>query len=212
MITKLWEFAQKYPVTTINKDETVARADEEQLSIFYLEEGFVRQFILSPNGEDITVNIYRPGSYFYLAWVLGYPFYNHFFETITKSRVRKIPTASLTRFLENESEVSAELNHRLIKGLQSVTQRLEVLAFGNARERVAFALHNLASRFGKENGFGCEIGLPVTHKLVATIAGLARETTSMEILWLKNQGLIKNQNRRIAVTDMARLAKETGLL
>jgi CRP/FNR family transcriptional regulator, dissimilatory nitrate respiration regulator len=209
----VWNIFQPYKELTFKKYETIVRAEEEQFYLYYLESGFVRQYLLSPEGQELTLNIFKPGSYFYAAWALGMDERKYFFEAIGQVKVRKAPRVEVNRLFMERPEMMMELTKRLISGLQATTERAESLAFGNARQRVAMVIYGLARRFGEiKDSQPITIKLPMTHKLVASMAGLARETTSLEIELMREQKIISNQGRTMVVLDLERLGGETGMI
>jgi CRP/FNR family transcriptional regulator len=83
---------------------------------------------------------------------------------------------------------------------------MESLLLGNAKEKVAATLFILTKRFGEKNGGeSIVIKLPVTHQAIASLAGLSRETTSLEMKKLEREGVIARQNRHVIVHKLGRL-------
>lgn len=64
-------------------------------------------------------------------------------------------------------------------------------------ERLAFALVDLAAKFGARDARGTLLTLPVTHDLLAEIVGASRQRVTEDLKELENRGAIKRERRRL---------------
>ncbi len=94
---------------------------------------------------------------------------------------------------------------RLSAGLEGLAQRIELLTVSNAAQRVASAIVFFAKHLGEENLKGLELTIRLTHREIATMAGLSRERTSLELEKLVQLDLIKIHKQRIMVTNFKKL-------
>ena len=195
---------------TYKKSETIVRAGERPDYIYHLEKGFIRQYTVSLAGDELTMNIFRPGSIFYLAWMWGIDTDDYFFEAMDKVTVVRVPMKEMEEYLKVHPELVLQISNRLVRGMQAMLKRIEVLVFGNARQKVAATILNFAQRFGNTQGSITTIQLPVTHRLIASVAAVARETASIEIERLYKEKIISQQGRTLAVLDLGKLKGETG--
>ena len=88
---------------------------------------------------------------------------------------------------------------------------MEYLVFGNACNKVASILLICAERFGQKMAYGTLITIPLTHKNIANLVGITRETTSVEIKKFEKKGLIAYRGRLIVVKNEDLLRKEAIL-
>jgi CRP/FNR family cyclic AMP-dependent transcriptional regulator len=119
---------------------------------------------------------------------------------LVPSRVRIVSPDALDRLLA-ESEGA-----RLIwQALASALRRRDdlIASLSNARhiERVREKLLRLARMYGKVDGRGVRIDLPLTHELLAEMVCSARETVTRAVDELEREGFVKRESGgyRVAV-------------
>ncbi len=108
---------------------------------------------------------------------------------LVPSRVRIISSPALDRLLSGSQEA-----HAIWDGLASALRRREELiaSFSNARhiDRVREKLLRLARDYGKVDGRGVRIDLPLTHELLAEMVCSARETVTRAVDELEREGFV----------------------
>lgn len=202
-------FFNKYKIRRYGPKEVIIRADESSPYVFYIKRGYVRSYTISEAGKEFTLNIYKPGNYFSMNCVLGGVSNTHFFETITPVDVCVVPRDKVISFLEQNPEVLMDLTKRVLVGLEGVLTRMQYLLFGKAYNKVASSILLCSRRFGEKTHNGTKIQIPLTHQDIANLAGLARETASVEIKKLERMGIIASPSKRIVVLDEERLKEES---
>lgn len=203
--TQLKAFFQQYPLLKFKANQTVIRLEDEVHSVYYIEKGYVSQQVFSENGEDFIVNIYRPGSYFPMSLMLqGIP-NDCSYEALTELQVRKAPIKEVAQFLQKTPAALQELVVRLASGLNAMASKTEALVFGNAGRKVAATLYFTAQRFGKTTNAGTVIDFPLTHKRIAAMTGVTRETSSIEMMRLKKMGILTYRGKSVTIFNMQAL-------
>lgn len=202
-------FFSGFPAHEYFKGAILIRAADEPKGIYYLKSGHIRQYVITKEGEEITLNIYKPGAFFPMAWAVNaYP--NHYyFEAMDDSVVRIAPKEDAVEFVKNEPDVLFDLLQRLYIGLDGVLSRMEHLMSGKARERLITILIISAKRFGRHNTGrdAITIDLRLTHQDLASLAGLSRETVTREMMELKQSGLLDYTNTAISIQNITDLEK-----
>jgi Crp-like helix-turn-helix domain len=111
---------------------------------------------------------------------------------LVSSRVRIVSSAALDRLLSE-----GECAHVIWDALASALRRREELiaSLSNARhvERVREKLLGLACEFGKVDGRGVRIDLPLTHELLAEMVCSARETVTRALDELEREGFVMRE-------------------
>lgn len=115
------------------------------------------------------------------------------------------------KFIKENSDVLFELMGRILMRLGGLLTRMEYMIFGNAYNKVASIISICAERFGSAEKLGVMIGLPLTHKDIANLIGVARETVSIEIKRLENERIIGFRSKYIVVKDVNKLRKKAML-
>lgn len=204
---KLEAFFTQYKHQAYKKGEILIRADDEPQGIFYLKNGIVRQYSISKDGEEQTLNLYKPVSFFPLMWAINDTHNTYYFEAVTEVGVFRAPREHVVVFLKNEPEILYDLVSRLYKGMHGLLSRIEYLQSGDAYAKVIFALVNASLRFGQSKG-NSGIEISITHREMSALTGLTKETISRECTKLEERGLIKNTNHLVAIKDIKRLESE----
>ncbi len=199
---QLREFFAKYPLANFKTGEVIYRPDDEVYFVYYLEEGYVSQQVVSENGEDFIINVYRPGSYLPISLILQGITNDCTYETLTKVKARKAPVKEVLHFMEKNPDVLKELLVRLASGLNAMASKAEALVFGTASRKIAATLYFNAQRFGKKTDQGIVIDFPLTHKRIAAMTGITRETASIEMAKLKKQGVLTYKGKQVTIFDM----------
>lgn len=204
---KLETFFTQFKHQQYKKGEILIRADDEPQGIFYLKKGIVRQYSISKDGEEQTLNLYKPISFFPLMWAINNTHNTYYFEAVKEVEVYRAPKDEVIAFLKKEPEIMYDIISRLYKGMHGLLSRIEYLQSGDAYMKVIFAILNASYRFGeqKENA---EVELSITHREISALTGLTKETISRESTRLEKEGLITNTNHLVKIRDIHKLESE----
>lgn len=199
---KLEEFFSKYKLLTLKKGEVLITPDNSVTSIYYLKKGYIHQYVISEEGEEITINMFRPPSFIPMMLAITGSQNRYYFETADKVEVWQAPSDKTIEFVKNEPAVLFDLTRRFGLGLNGITQRLESLMFENAQSRIISLLSYLSERFGEKTKEGVLVNLPLTHQDIAGWVNLTRETTSRQLEELTKAGIISYKNHYITVKNL----------
>lgn len=220
---KLEQFFSNYRLLKFKKGEIIVRPDDPIFGIYLLKKGYIRQYVVSEDGGEITINIFRPISFIPMMLAISetenehdfsvnehsFSLNRYYFETASEVEVWRAPTDKTIDFVRNEPEVLFDLAKRFAAGLNGLSQRLEDLMFENAYKRVVSLLLYLSKRFGENQGNDLLINLPLTHKDISALVNLTRETTSRQLEKLTKRGVISYTHQYITINDLNKLGAET---
>lgn len=202
-------FSQHKPIT-FRKKALILRAEEEPHGVYYLKSGYVRMYLISEDGKEVTLNIFKPGSFFSMIWALAGKENAYFFEAVTPVVTHRVNREALIEFLDKEPEVERDLLRRILSGLDGILIRMEYFLAGEASQKVAAVITMLAMRLGEKKKSGeLVVAMPMTHQEVANLAGMARETASIELKKLKDKGLIEYAHKVLVVKDLNKVREES---
>lgn len=204
---KLDDFFSNFKHQIYKKGEILIRADDDPQGIFYLKKGIVRQYSISKDGEEQTLNLYKPLAFFPLMWAINNTSNTYYFEAVTDIEIHKAPKDSVIEFLKKEPDIMYDLISRLYRGMGGLLSRIEYLQSGDAYTKVIFAILNASYRFGekKENS---RVELSITHREISSLTGLTKETISRESAKLEKKDLIINTNHLVIIKDAHKLENE----
>lgn len=180
-------------------------AGEEPRGVSLLLEGIVEQYDISPEGNKITVNMFKPFAFFPMSWAINKTPNVYFFEALTDVSLKYAEPDATVTFLKSNPDVMFDLLSRVYKGTDALLKRLVLAAQGIASQRLIFELLIEAYRFG--------IDIDATKKIVrvrqinlAARSGLARETVSRELHMLESEQLLSLTKQGI-ILDLVQLEK-----
>ncbi len=185
------------------------RAEEPPEGVFYLAAGRVSQYDITPTGNEVVVNVFKPGAFFPMSWAVNDTPNHYFFEASTAVTVHLAPAADAVRFLQDNPLVMYNLLSRVYRGVDGVLRRMAHLMGGDARSRLLFELLNAAYRFG-ETQAGGSVFVTLKEGDLAKHTGLARETINRNLQSLKAAGLVTISHSGITIPNISRLEDLLG--
>lgn len=201
-------FFIQFPEHQFAKGNIILHPEQHVTGASYLKSGYVRSYGISPQGIEITIHIFSPGAYFPMINILNDLPNRYYYEAMTDVTIQTAPKEQMRTFLKEEPEVLFELTSRILAGLDKMTLRIEHLAFAKAYNRLVSVLLYLVRHFGEEKDGKVELKEKFTHRDIASLAGMTRETASREWEKLQKKGLISHENQVIVVNDLQRLRDE----
>jgi CRP-like cAMP-binding protein len=200
------KFFTKYTPLRFKKGDTIIQAEDDPSGVYFLLEGHVKMNSIFENGSELTLNIFKPGTFFPMTWVIGDLKNTYFFQAMDNVSVYKAPKKEVVDFIRENPDILYDLTKRILIGMDGLIYNTQHLLFTGAKERVVTALLISAKRFGKTNGNGhITIDLRLTHQDIANMAGLTRETTSNVISQLEKEGYITQGKHEFTINDIEAL-------
>lgn len=206
---KVPHFFTAFPLREFHKRELLIRPGEPLPGVFYLVEGRVSEYDVTPTGSEVVVNVFKPGAFFPMSAALNNTPNDYFFEASTKVKVHVAPPGSAAQFLQDNPDVTLDLLKRVYRGVDGVLRRMAHLMGGDAKSRLLFELLNAAHRFGEPQPDG-SIYLGLREGDLARHSGLARETVNRNIQELKTAGLLEVGQGVIVLKDAKQLEAMLG--
>jgi len=208
---KLQKFFSKGKLLRYKRRETILRSGDSPQGVYFVNKGYIRLYSISESGEELTLIIFKPHDFFPMMWAINGTANENYLEAITDAQLYRSPKADFLHFLADNSDVSFDLTSHILIRMGGLLKRMEHLAFGSASQKVASILMICAERFGEKKGDGAIIHIPLTHRDVAMLVGMTRETVSIEIKKLERKGIIEYAGRSIFIKDTRKLQKESLL-
>lgn len=204
-LTDLDQFFAGFKSLHFNKGEIILRAGDPVPGVYFLKRGYVRLFTVSADGEELTLIIFKNGDIFPISWAVGGSTLanqkNYYLEALTNCELKRTSKGVFINFIKSNQEALFDLTIRLSDRLNGMLIRAESFVFGDAGSRIASILFVCAERFGRKTDLGVEIQIPLTHRDIATLIGVARETASIEIKKLEKRGIIGYRGRNLIIKN-----------
>ncbi len=206
---KIANFFAAYPLRSFDKRQLIVRAEEMPAGVYYLIEGRVSQYDITPSGNEIVVNTFKPGAFFPMSTAINNTPNHYFFEASTAVTLRQAPMADAVQFLKDNPDVLFDLLGRVYRGVDGILRRQAHLMGGTAKTRLIFELLNAAYRFGELQPDG-SITIGLKEGDLARNSGLARETINRGLQEIKATGLVTVTQSGITLTNPNKLEALLG--
>jgi len=209
VIDKINAFFKQYKYLKYKKGEKLKDFEEQPEGVFCLQKGIVRCFSLSQDGIELTLNIFKPVSFFPMNWVINGKPDSYAYEAVEEVDVYIAPKEAVEKFLQDNPDVEHDLLKRIYRGLEGYFLRMESLLSGDAYFKTIVQVIIHTRRFGVlEKGIH---NVDITHRQLASLSGLSRETVTREIKKLENKKLVSYMGKRLIVLDINKLEQELSL-
>lgn len=199
---------------TFRAGSTILYQGEVPRSACILLSGVVRVFSISPQGDDQIVNLHVAGEFFPSSWIFGKGTSTLFFyEALTDCEVAFVPRREFIEYMTTKSERMHALLDYFTTSYAAWMIRVNALEQPKARDKLAYTMYFLCERYAKKNASGektISIPIALTHQHFASLVGLTRETTAMELNKLRRQGVIsyKRQFYTVNINKLMHLINE----
>jgi CRP/FNR family transcriptional regulator len=208
---ELDEFFHQYTHLFFKRKEMILRSDDARSNVYYITNGYVRAYRISEDGEELTLLILKPGDFFPMTYGLNNFPNIYYLEALTPLEVWRAPQKKFLAFLKSSPEIFYELSTRVMDRFDGLLARMEYIIWSKAYTKIAATLLLCARSFGEKSGTDIIVQVPLTHKDIANLVGLTRETTSIEMKKLEKKGLVRRKGKLLIVKDMKQLEQESVL-
>ena len=196
---KIDKFFSQFYAVNFEKGDIILRPDGKIHNIFLLKKGKVRMYSISNDGQEITLHIFRPDSYFPIMLSLSDVFDKYYFEALEKVEVVKAPAQKVIEFVKSDQDILFDLTTRFSYAISGLTSRIETMAFEDAYNRIANLLLYLSQKFGEASKDKVTITIPLQHEDIANWVGIRRETVSRQFDKLHKDGIIESKNKKLVI-------------
>lgn len=206
---------QKLAATAIRQraaaGEMLFRRDDPTPGLHLVDEGAIRIFTITPEGEERTVDLIGPGEFCGEMGLVDAAPSGAWGAALGPTRLWVIPAAAFQQVLLASPAICLKLCQVLVAKLRAAGRQLDETLFLSSRQRVLRQLVRLAERHGQPYTGGLRIAIPLTHQAIACLAGTGRATVSRLLSELQERGLVRARQRRLTLADMGALRQEAGL-
>ncbi len=209
-IDKLDAFFNQYKPLKYKSRSVISLANDSNSSIFYIKSGFLRVFRLSKHGEELTLVILKPKDFFPLNFGMTTVtrIHSYYLEAITPLEIWKVSLEHFHQFIDQDPSIHLALTKNVFIRFNDVLSKMEYLVLNNAFTKITVTIIACARKFGDKEGDDILIRVPLTHRDIATLVGITRETTSIEMKKLEKQGYLEKKGKYLLIKNIEKLEKE----
>ncbi|MEX2007041.1 MAG: Crp/Fnr family transcriptional regulator [Candidatus Saccharimonadales bacterium] len=193
----------------------IVQTTEDRPIMNLVHSGYVRRYLITPEGSLGVQVVYGPGDIFPVTLALK-NFFNQpmtrdgevfYYEAMCDSEVFTIEVEKLVEAVKTHPLIYRDLLNETGKRLHSTLQGLENVTLRSSYKRLAHQLAYFAERFGENTPEGTKIKIPLTHQELANILSVTRETVSTSMIELREKSLIVNSKQHLIVPNLSKLQK-----
>lgn len=211
ILKKLEVFFDKYPLKKIKKGSVILKPGEITNKVGFIKSGYVRLYSTNESGQEITMQFFKPTLYLTIIYAMTDRKNEFYFEAITPVEMHEAPDKEVLDFLEENDDVNRELTNNIMTAFLDLIKHSSGLLAGNAMNRVAMMVYSLTNRMEGNTNDYAKIDFGITHKLIASLSGLTRETVTLQMIRLEKEGIIINKSKSIQVIDKEKLIKAANV-
>ncbi len=193
-------FSQSGKLRSYSKGSIIFNFDEIAFEAYIVEDGRVKTYKITPEGKEVTFSIINPSEGLGIAEVLLDRPRTRYAEAIcSKTTLWVISKEKLLSLLAKDKELCfallwIEAQHML--KYQSIVEDLAILP---VQGRVIQLLVRLSKTRGRKIKNYTLIDCPLTHEEIAKMVGSSRQTITMILNELKDQGILSWEQKKIKI-------------
>jgi len=195
-------------MTHCEPGQTILSPDDPPDRIHLLKKGRVRVYRVTPDGKQLTLDIYEKGTILGDMRLLGQDrIPEAYAEAIDAAVICTITPNELRRLIERYPIMGVNVISFLSRRLHEAERELEAMAYQRVGQRLARKLLDLGQRFGVETVRGTLIQARLTQQELAEMVGTTRETLAHTLADFRRRGLLDTEHHSVVIRDAERLAE-----
>ncbi|MFQ5929323.1 MAG: Crp/Fnr family transcriptional regulator [Acidobacteriota bacterium] len=198
--------AQTFKERRYKREEIIFVEEDRDPCMYVVKEGRVKVSRILPNGREAILSFHEAGEYFgEMSLIDG--------EAASVTATAIVPTTALlinhrdfSLLLENP-QVNRVLLKVMCERCRDAWAQISVLTFHHANARIRAALDHLGQKRGIKTNRGTRINLHLTHRELAEMAGMSRETATRVLGQLQGQQVLAVDEGHFLISDPGRLVE-----
>jgi CRP/FNR family cyclic AMP-dependent transcriptional regulator len=205
--SELQVVADRLGKRTFGRGVILFHRDSPGETLYIIESGKVRIFVLSESGQEMSVRVCGTGEIFgELSMLDGLP-RSAGAVAVEETHVLTLQREDFAELFDVYPRLAQGIIATLTARVRYTTQYAENLAFLDVDGRVANRLLELAEQYGVQTPDGVEIALQLTQSDLASLVGATRERVNKVLGAFRDQGLIELDGQRIIIHDRRSLKR-----
>ncbi len=196
-------------VREFSRGEMIYLPSDMGNSVLLLARGRVRIYHVTDDGKQAILGFVEAGELFGELSAFNGSLREEYAEAAEKALVVLMPRDIVHRLMNQFPSVSMRLTKLFGLRLKRVERRLKSLLFRSSRDRLLHLLLELGERYGRRTTDGVLIAQKISHQDMASIIGATRETVTITLGELQQEGVLQIDRRRITLKDFDQLAVST---
>jgi CRP-like cAMP-binding protein len=197
--------AQMCQICRFHRAERIFTEAEAGACLYVVMSGRVKIFGSSSQGRSKTFAYLEPGDFFGEMSLIDEEVRSASASALDDSVLIMLKSDDYRKLMLSRPTIALAVLNTLSSRLRKANKEIEGLSFNNVLGRIAQILLDLSNRYGEKKDNGILIGMALSHKELAEMAGTAREVISRVISKFRRMGCVSFQDNRLTITDPEKL-------
>jgi CRP/FNR family transcriptional regulator len=194
---ELREIRDRIILKRFRKNQVILHAEKTNEFMYIILDGEVKVVRYTGEGKEIIVSIHSSGEFFGELSLLDGKTAPATVTANKDSTTAIISKQDFYALLYTHHRVMENLLHILCARFREAIQKIEILNFNNAAQRMKMLFLMLAESHGEPTPEGIRLNLRLLHQDIADMVGLSRETVTRVLDKWKRNGEIKILGNKI---------------
>ncbi len=193
--------------THLDRSEVLFREGDSGDRLYVVTEGKMKLGRSSADGRENLLAVLGPGQMFGELSLFDPGPRSATATAVTDCGLASLGHTELQRWLVDRPDVARGLLFQLANRLRRTNEVVADLVFSDVPGRVAKALLDLSTRFGRQADDGIHVHHDLTQEELAQLVGASRETVNKALADFANRGWLRLEPRSVVLVDAERLRR-----
>jgi CRP/FNR family cyclic AMP-dependent transcriptional regulator len=193
--------------SSLRRGEILFSEGDDGNQLYVVTEGKIKLGRTSPDGRENLLAILGPGQMFGELSFFDPGPRSATATAVTDVELKSLGHEALSPVLNVHPDVAHALLNQLAGRLRRTNEVVGDLVFSDVPGRVAKALLDLASRFGRRADDGIHVNHDLTQEELAQLVGASRETVNKALADFASRGWLRLEPRSVVILDLERLQR-----
>ena len=193
--------------SSLRRGEILFSEGDDGDQLYVVTEGKIKLGRTSPDGRENLLAILGPGQMFGELSFFDPGPRSATATAVTDVELKSLGHEALSPVLNAHPDVAHAMLNQLAGRLRRTNEVVGDLVFSDVPGRVAKALLDLASRFGRRADDGIHVNHDLTQEELAQLVGASRETVNKALADFASRGWLRLEPRSVVILDLERLQR-----
>lgn len=194
---ELKEIGDKISLRNFKKNEVILHEEDTSELMYLIIAGKVKVVQISADGKETILALHKSGDFFGEMSLIDGKTAPATVVATENSRIAFISKKDFFSLITMQKKLFWQLLQIFCARLREAFERIQILSFSNASQRIKMLLVMLAETYGKKTEKGIRLDIKLTHQNIADMTGITRETVTRIINKAQREGDITLKNKII---------------
>jgi CRP/FNR family transcriptional regulator, cyclic AMP receptor protein len=198
---ELRQISDKIRIKLFKKNEPILREEDTNEYMYTILSGRVKVIQSSEDGRETVLAMHSAGDFFGEMSLIDGKTMPATILALEDTRTAIISKKEFNYLIKHHEKVFEKLLIILCSRLREAWERIQMLNFNNASQRMKTLFTMLAGEYGEKNADGITLNIKLTHQDIANMVGITRETVTRVLdKWQKDREISILKNKHIQLS------------